>query len=410
MTDVGEELTPHTARQDLVEGLTAKGVITRPDVAAAFLAVPRHLFAPAGTSLRAAYADDVVITKKAADGSATSSVSAPWLQATMLETARLGQGSRVLEIGSGGFNAALIAEIVGPTGAVTSIDIDADVVANARAALVQAGYPQVHVAQADAEYGYPVAGPYDAIIVTVEAQDIPPAWTEQLAPGGLLVVPLRMRGNTRCLTLERHGDHLAASSALQCGFVAMQGDGSNPVRRAHLRGDDIVLVLDDATQVNAGPLASALDLPRVELWSPVTVTMDESASFESVHLWLASQPRSYGVLTVNRERTAGLLDPDNKFVCPTILGTDSFAHLTLGKLDDTTWRFGAHGFGPDATALVGDLVGLIAAWDAHHRHGPGPQITVHPAGTVLPETDQTRLLVRRRHALIAITWPNAGQP
>jgi protein-L-isoaspartate(D-aspartate) O-methyltransferase len=137
--------------------------------------------------------------------------------------------------------------------------------------------------------------------------------------------------------------------------------------------------------------------------------MDESASFESLHLWLASQPRPYGVLAVNRERTAGLLDPDNKFVCPTVLGTDSFAHLTLGKLDDTTWRFGAHGFGPDATALVTDLVDLIVAWDAHHRHGPGPQITVHPAGTLLPETDGTRLLVRRRHTLIAIAWPKAGQ-
>lgn len=341
MTDVVNELMPHTAREHLVERLTAKGVITRPEVAAAFLAVPRHLFAPASTSLQAAYADDVVITKKDADGKTTSSISAPWLQATMLETARLRPGSRVLEIGSGGYNAALIAEIVGPTSAVTSIDIDADVVTNARAALDQAGYPQVHVAQADAEYGYPDAGPYDAIIVTVEASDIPPAWTEQLAPGGLLVVPLRMRGNTRCLTLEDRGDCLAASAARQCGFVAMQGDGCNPVRRTHLRRDDIVLVLDDATQVNADALASALDLPRVELWSPVTVTMDESASFESVHLWLASQPRP---------------------------------------------------------------------WDAHHRHGPGPQITVHPAGIVLPETDQTRLLVRRRHALIAITWPNAGQP
>jgi len=410
MTDVVEELTPRTARQHLVEGLTAKGVITRPDVATAFLTVPRHLFAPAGTSLHTAYADDVVVTKKNADGKATSSVSAPWLQAYMLETAQLAPGSRVLEIGSSGYNAALIAEIVGPTGAVTSIDIDADVVTNARAALVQAGYPQVHVAQADAEYGYPATGPYDAIIVTVETGDIPPAWTRQLASGGRMVALLRMRGNTRCLTLEDRGDHLAATAALQCGFVAMQGDGSTPVRRAQLHGDDIVLVLDDATEANTDRLASALGRPRVEVWSPVTVAMDEPGSFESLHMWLASQARPYGVLAVNRERTAGMLDPDNKFVCPTLLSADSLAHLSLGRLDDTTWRFGAHGFGPDATALVGALVDLIVAWDAHHRHGPGPQITVHPAGTVLPETGRTRLLVRRRHALIAITWPDAGQP
>ena len=57
MTDVVEELTPHTARQLLVERLTAKGVITSPDVVAAFrIVVPRHLFAPAGISLQTSYA------------------------------------------------------------------------------------------------------------------------------------------------------------------------------------------------------------------------------------------------------------------------------------------------------------------------------------------------------------------
>ena len=99
---------------------------------------------------------------------------------------------------------------------------------------------------------------------------------------------------------------------MRSAYVAMQGDGSNPARRVDLRGDDIVLVLDDATQVSVDTLVAALDQPRVEAWSPVTVTMDEPAPFESLHLWLASQPRPYGVLAVNRERTAGLLDPDNK--------------------------------------------------------------------------------------------------
>lgn len=140
-----------------------------------------------------------------------------WLQAYMLEQAVLRPGSRVLEIGSGGYNAALIAEVVGPAGTVVSIDIDADVVANARAALARAGHPQVQVVHGDGELGHAVGGPYDAVIVTVNASDIPPAWTEQLAPGGLLVAPVRMRANTRCLTLQRRGDHLAATAALQCG-------------------------------------------------------------------------------------------------------------------------------------------------------------------------------------------------
>jgi protein-L-isoaspartate(D-aspartate) O-methyltransferase len=74
---------------------------------------------------------------------------------------------------------------------------------------------------------------------------------------------------------------------------------------------------------------------------------------------------------------------------------------------DQTWQFGAHGFGPAATTLAGDLIDLVTNWDQHHRDGGGPQITVHPAGTQLPDTGQLRLLVPRRHRLIAITWPES---
>ncbi|MEV6928131.1 methyltransferase domain-containing protein [Dactylosporangium sp. NPDC051485] len=226
----------------------------------------------------------------------------------MLEQTRIGPGSRVLEIGSGGCNAAMIAELVGPTGRVVSLDIDADVVAAARSALAAAGYPQVKVVHTDGEHGFAPGGPYDAVLVTVETSDVPPAWTDQLAPGGTLVTPVRMRAHTRSLTLERDGDLLVATGSLQCGFVSMQGHGRDPIRRIPLRGDDAVLGLDDpATEVDADALRAALDGPRTEEWSPVVLPMD--ASFESLHLWLASQPRPYGIFTIDRQRTAGLLDP-----------------------------------------------------------------------------------------------------
>ncbi|GIF01139.1 nucleotidyltransferase domain-containing protein [Paractinoplanes rishiriensis] len=75
---VPEPMTAEDARQQLVDHLSGKGWITRPGTAAAFAAVPRHLFAPAGTSLEAAYADAVVVTKRGLDGKTTSSISAPW--------------------------------------------------------------------------------------------------------------------------------------------------------------------------------------------------------------------------------------------------------------------------------------------------------------------------------------------
>ncbi|WP_326550210.1 methyltransferase, FxLD system [Micromonospora sp. NBC_01813] len=399
------------ARARLTDQLLANGWIASPAVEAAFRRVPRHLFATDGVSVEAAYADDVVITRRGPDGRATSSISAPWLQAYMLEQATLAPGARVLEVGSGGYNAALIADVVGPDGTVVTVDIDADVIDRARTGLDRAGYRQVTVVHGDGEYAHQPGAPYDAIIVTVETPDLPPAWLDQLTPAGVLIVPLRIRGMTRCLTLRRHEDHLLATAALQCGFVPMQGNGRHPTRRLPLHGDDVVLILDDTTtEVNPDALAAALHSPRREAWSPVTITMQEGSSFESLHLWLASQPRPFGTLAVDRERAAGLVDPQDRFFCPTLLTADSFAYLAMRKLDDTTWQFGVHGFGPDADTLTADMLDLITLWEHDHRHHPGPTITVHPTGTHPPKPDGPHLLVTRRHATTAVTWPASGNP
>jgi protein-L-isoaspartate(D-aspartate) O-methyltransferase len=88
----------------------------------------------------------------------------------MLEAAGLEPGDRVLEIGSGGYDAALAAELVGPAGRVVSVDIDPEIVANARTALATAGYPQVEVVCADGEYGHEPGAAYDAVVVTVNVR------------------------------------------------------------------------------------------------------------------------------------------------------------------------------------------------------------------------------------------------
>ncbi|RNH98247.1 methyltransferase, FxLD system [Micromonospora aurantiaca] len=395
------------ARARLVDHLLADGRITSPAVEAAFRRVPRHLFASGDVSIDAAYADDVVITKRGPDGRATSSISAPWLQAMMLHAARLRPGARVLEIGSGGYNAALIAEVVGPHGAVTSIDIDPDVTGHARTALDAAGYPHVQVATADAETGWPADAPYDAVIVTVEVSDIPPAWTDQLAPDGILVVPLRMRGNTRCLTLTREADHLIAIDSIVCGFVPMQGAAADPVTRRALRGDDVTLRIDDpdTRALNLDALSTALNGPRIDAWSAVTTP--PATPFDSLHLWLASQPHPYGQLAVDRHRAADL-DPQNWVICPALLTDDSITYLATRKLDDTTWQFGARGYGPHAAPLTRHMLDLIAEWDRHYRTTPGPHLAVYPHGTAPAPTNQPRLTVPRHHTTIAITWATAG--
>lgn len=69
----------------------------------------------------------------------------------------------------------------------------------------------------------PDHAPYDRIVVTVGAWDIPPAWVDQLAQGGTLTVPLRMWSLTGSIAFTRDGDHLLSQSAEVCGFVTMQG-------------------------------------------------------------------------------------------------------------------------------------------------------------------------------------------
>ncbi|MGH3853064.1 MAG: hypothetical protein ACRDR6_06115 [Pseudonocardiaceae bacterium] len=118
-------------RDRLTDEMMAEGTIVSNEVATAFHTVPRHLFAP-GTTLEQSYAQDAVRTKRDQHGTTISSISAPWLQAMMLEQAGLRPGMRVLEIGSGGYNAALIAEVVGADGEVTTVDIDPEVVDRAR--------------------------------------------------------------------------------------------------------------------------------------------------------------------------------------------------------------------------------------------------------------------------------------
>ncbi|MGH3929890.1 MAG: hypothetical protein ACRDTF_07930 [Pseudonocardiaceae bacterium] len=126
--------------------------ITSEPVAAAVATVPRHLFAP-GEPLEAAYAaNNAPVIKRDLGGAAISSLSATHIQAVMLEQAQLRPGMRVLEIGSRDYNAALIAELVGETGQIITVDIDPDVADRAQRCLSAAGYEKVNVVLTDAAY------------------------------------------------------------------------------------------------------------------------------------------------------------------------------------------------------------------------------------------------------------------
>ena len=210
--------------QALVDELKSMGCIQTQRVEAAFQAVLRHWFIPE-TPLEEVYSDRVILTKQDQNGQWISSSSQPAIMAIMLEQLDLEPGQKVLEIGAGtGYNAALMAHIVGETGQVVTVDIDDDLVKAAQAHLLRAGFDQVQVVCADGGYGYQDAAPFDRIILTVGASEIAPAWSEQLKPKGRIVLPLMLTGAMKSVAFVKVGDHFSSISLKDCGFMPLRGD------------------------------------------------------------------------------------------------------------------------------------------------------------------------------------------
>jgi protein-L-isoaspartate(D-aspartate) O-methyltransferase len=227
-------------RQSLVDTLVSTGQIRSPHVEAAFRAVPRHLFVP-DVSLERAYRNDVIVVKEH-EGVALSSSSQPGIMALMLELLDLRPGQRVLEIGAAtGYNAALLAHIVGEAGTVVSMDIDDDLVQQARVHLATARYGRVQVVSGDGGFGYAQMAPYDRIVVTVGTDDLAPAWHGQLAAGGRLLLPLGLTaldclsGYKLLIAFDHVDDHLESRGHFIVIMVPLRGafaraaDGLVPV-------------------------------------------------------------------------------------------------------------------------------------------------------------------------------------
>src|SRR5207302_2030615 len=127
-------------------------------------------------------------------GIPVSSSSAPSIMAPMLEMLKVEAGHRILEIGAGtGYNAALLKKLTGPTGRVVSVDIDPATSRRARVALRSDG-TAVTVVTGDGRLGWSGGAPYDRLIVTASSPDLSIEWFDQLRPGGIVVLPLQVRG------------------------------------------------------------------------------------------------------------------------------------------------------------------------------------------------------------------------
>ncbi|WP_423464270.1 methyltransferase, FxLD system [Promicromonospora sp. MS192] len=396
-------------RDALVDLLAAdqrgKGRTLRPEVEAALRKVPRELFTP-GIPVERAYENKTIITKQLPTGENISSVSAPYLVAEMLGQSAdaLGslEGRDVLEIGSGGYNAALLRELVGPSGSVLTVDIDREVTDRASACLSAAGYDDVTVVCADAEHPIVEGRRYDLIIVTVGAWDIPPAWRDQLTNDGVLVVPLRMYGTTRSWALRRSGDRLSSVSHRLCGFVAMQGDGASAVRYLDL-AEDVHLRLDEGEQVEEASLAGILDQPRVEAWAGVSLPARTALS--DLDTWLAIRQGKQNVLLSAQDSaiTAGVVTPGWQHGSPATLDGRTFAYRSELRWTGKQFDLGSYAHGPDAAAAAEHMVVLMRAWV--EAGCPAPELVVLPTATpdaALPDG----AVLDKRHSRLVLSFTN----
>lgn len=222
-TTITPAADPAELREAMVATLTGVGNLRTPAIVDALRTVERHRFIP-DADLQAAYVDDAVPVKRDEVGRMVSCISAPSIVATQLEQLGAQPGHTILEAGAAtGYNAALLARLITPSGHVWTVDVDQDLVNGAKENLAAAGASNVTVVLADGAAGLPDHAPFDRIQFTVGAGDVPVKVLDQLAPGGRLVIPMRIRGSiSRSFAFERDGDTWKTVSCEMATFVPLR--------------------------------------------------------------------------------------------------------------------------------------------------------------------------------------------
>lgn len=214
-----------------------------PALQKAVQATPRHRFvhrfrigdgplldfdADPGQHLATVYSDQIMRHVDADGAPLPSSNSQPSYVLWLLHLLDLRSGQRVLEIGSGsGWLAAVMAQVAGPTGHVTGIEIIPELAAQSRTDLNALGQENVTILTQDGTAGHAAGAPFDRVMITAATWDLPSALFDQVAEGGCVLVPIELRGTSSCQVtlLRRLGDHFVAERAIIGWFVPLIGAG-----------------------------------------------------------------------------------------------------------------------------------------------------------------------------------------
>ena len=199
--------------QMVEEQLKARGIYD-PQVLAAMETVPRELFVPEEYR-ESAYRDGPLPIGEG------QTISQPYMVALMTQCLKLTATERVLEIGTGsGYQLAVLLEI---TPQVFSVERLPSVAQRALENLTRLGHENLHIKIDDGTCGWPEETPFDGIIVTAGAQEIPAALKEQLADGGRLIIPVGPRYSQMLYRITRKGKQFQEEEFTACVFVPLIG-------------------------------------------------------------------------------------------------------------------------------------------------------------------------------------------
>jgi protein-L-isoaspartate(D-aspartate) O-methyltransferase len=201
-------------RREMVERYVTPRGVDDPRVLAAMCEVPRHRFVP-----------DPVRSKAYGDHSLPighgQTISQPYVVGLMTQRLAVSPEHKVLEIGTGsGYQAAILSRL---SRTVYSLERIAELARGAANVIRMLGYQNVSVKTFDGTYGYPAAAPYDRILVTAGASDVPGPLLAQLAIGGKLIVPIGPPERQRLRVIRRRKDHFAQEDGEDVVFVPLVG-------------------------------------------------------------------------------------------------------------------------------------------------------------------------------------------
>jgi len=197
------------------EQVVARGV-TDQRVIDAMLKVPRHLFVEEALSSQAYQDAPLPIGEK-------QTISQPYMVAVMSEALMLDGSETVLEIGTGsGYQAAVLALLADR---VFTLERISSLARRARKVLDGCGLSKVNIRLADGTLGWQEVGPFDGIIVTAGAPEVPKEYLDQLAVGGRLVIPVGPRDSQVLMRITRlNEEEFKEERLLGCRFVPLIGE------------------------------------------------------------------------------------------------------------------------------------------------------------------------------------------